>query len=121
MKACRWTRLIWTVLVCFAAGCASTPKIDWSSRVGNYTYDQAILELGPPDKAAELSDGTLVADWSSRTRSGPVFSFGLGTGFYGRNSAVSVGQSVSTGGAGAQLRLTFDPDRRLRQWSGRYP
>src|SRR5258708_32221071 len=43
-------------------GCA-TYKIDWSPRVGNYTYDQAVLELGPPGKYSNLKDGTPVAEW----------------------------------------------------------
>ena len=47
------------------AGCV-TPKIDWSARVGHYTYDQAVTEFGPPDKMAKLSDGTTVADWLER-------------------------------------------------------
>jgi hypothetical protein len=45
------------------AGCATTPKINWQARVGNYTYDQAVRESGPPDKSAKLSDGTTVATW----------------------------------------------------------
>ena len=49
----------------FLIGCAST-KIDWNSRIGNYTYDQAVLELGPPDKYAKLTDGTVVAEWMTR-------------------------------------------------------
>ncbi|MHC1763880.1 MAG: hypothetical protein AB9869_06165 [Verrucomicrobiia bacterium] len=106
--------LLWT-------GCASTPKVDWASRVGNYTYDQAILELGPPDKVAELSDGSVVADWISRARSDPALTVGLGTGFYGHNSAFSLGQSVGTVPSARQLRLTFGPDKRLTSWSGRYP
>src|SRR5208282_3567728 len=44
------------------AGCV-TPRIDWVARVGNYTYDQAVMEFGPPDKSAKLSDGTTVAEW----------------------------------------------------------
>jgi hypothetical protein len=44
------------------AGCV-TPKIDWAARVGNFTYDQAVMEFGPPDKYAKLSDGTAVAEW----------------------------------------------------------
>lgn len=47
------------------SGCAST-KIDWDSRIGNYTHDQAVIELGPPDKEAKLTDGTIVAEWMTR-------------------------------------------------------
>ncbi|HEY5298549.1 MAG TPA: hypothetical protein VIK59_11560 [Verrucomicrobiae bacterium] len=45
------------------AGCATTPRINWPARIGNYTYDQAILDFGPPDKSAKLSDGGIVAEW----------------------------------------------------------
>lgn len=42
-------------------GCAT--QIDWKSRVGSYTYDDAIKELGPPDKVAVTSDQVTVAEW----------------------------------------------------------
>jgi hypothetical protein len=48
------------------AGCV-TEKIDWAVRVGVYTHDQAILDLGPPDKSAKLSDGTVVAEWLTQS------------------------------------------------------
>jgi hypothetical protein len=55
----------------FLTACA-TNKIDWQSRVGNFTYDQAVLEFGPPDKEATLQDGTRVAEWlTSRGRGRP--------------------------------------------------
>jgi hypothetical protein len=47
------------------AGCLA-PKIDWQARIGNYTYDQAVVEFGPPDKSAKLTDGTTVAEWLTR-------------------------------------------------------
>src|ERR1035438_7574441 len=56
----KWLAIMLAALV--LAGCV-TQKIDWPARVGNYTYDQAIMKLGPPDKSAKLTDGTVVADW----------------------------------------------------------
>jgi len=44
------------------AGCA-TGRINWEGRVGHYTFDEAVREMGPPDKSAVLSDGTRVAEW----------------------------------------------------------
>ena len=44
------------------AGCA-TQRVDWAARVGHYTYDQAVAEMGPPDKQAKLADGTTVGEW----------------------------------------------------------
>jgi hypothetical protein len=106
-------------LLSFAfSGCKSTPKIDWSSRVGNYTYDQAVAELGPPDKSATLSDGKTVAEWI-RHSSGGV-SFGLGTGFYGGHTGVGIGQSVGTGYGDKVLRLVFGPDNKLLEWKKNY-
>jgi hypothetical protein len=46
----------------FLLACA-TNKVDWQSRVGNYTYDQAVLEMGVPDRSTTLSDGSIVGEW----------------------------------------------------------
>jgi len=43
-------------------GCA-TPKTNWSALVGKVTYDEVVLDVGPPDKQAKLQDGTVVAEW----------------------------------------------------------
>lgn len=78
-----------TLFVCgvlFLTGCLSEPKIDWQSRVGSYTYDQAITELGVPDRSATLSDGQVVGEWlTSRgaeygtSRGGPFRGFAIQT------------------------------------------
>lgn len=49
--------------IVFLTGCVTGPKIDWDSQVGHYTYDKAVLEMGPPDRTAVLTDGTRVAEW----------------------------------------------------------
>ena len=105
--------LLLALLGFFFAGCSSTPKVDWDSRIGNYTYDQAVTELGPPDKTATLSDGRTVADWITHSHGG--LSFGLGTGFYGSHSAVGTGVGTSTGYRDRVLRLTFGPDGKLQE------
>jgi hypothetical protein len=98
-----------------AVGCASTPKVDWDSRVGSYTFDQAVLEMGPPERASDLSEGSKVAEWFLRP--GSSMSFGVGTGYYGSGGGVGVGQSVSSGRSGQYLRLTFDPAGVLTHWA----
>ena len=98
------------------AGCKSTPKVDWNSRIGNYTYDQAVAELGPPDKTAKLSDGKTVADWIKHSQGGGM-SFGVGTGFYsGGGTAVGTGVSTSSGYPDQVLRLTFGPVGKLLEF-----
>src|SRR5689334_7361735 len=79
-------------------GCASTPKVDWNSRIGSFTYDQTVAEMGPPDKSTQLSDGSSVAEWF--VKQGSSFSFGVGTGRYSGGSSVGVGQSVNTSRSG---------------------
>ena len=114
-------------VICFAiwfamlnlllAGCSSTPPVDWNSRIGNYTYDQAVTDLGPPDKTAKLSDGKTVADWVTH-RHGSGLSFGVGTGFYsGGSTAVGTGVGTSTGYSDRVLRLTFGPDGKLLEYN----
>jgi hypothetical protein len=59
----------------------ATNKVDWQSRVGNYSYDQAVLEFGPPDKEATLQNGTRVSEWlTSRGRSNGGFATYMGRG-----------------------------------------
>ena len=74
------------------AGCKTTKPVDWNSRVGTYTFDQAVTELGPPDKQTTLSDSKLVAQWITRRNGGSSFS--VGTGFYTGGVGVGVGHSV---------------------------
>jgi hypothetical protein len=95
--------------------CSTTPPIDWNSRVGNYTFDQAVAELGPPDKQAKLSDGRTVAEWITGRSGGGALS--VGTGVYGRSTGVGVSQTVGTGGAYRVLRLVFDKDGKLESWT----
>jgi hypothetical protein len=67
-------------LCCLLIGCAST-RIDWNGRIDVYNYDQAVTELGPPDRFAKLTDGTIVAEWMTRRgySGGPVgMSYGYG-------------------------------------------
>lgn len=98
-------------------GCAG-PKIDWAARIGNYTFDQAVLELGPPDKQAKLQDGTLVADWLTRrgyaqTYGGAGYMAGTGVpyGYYGPFYAGN-----TTVWPDRFLRLVFGSDGKLKDW-----
>jgi len=110
----RMPLLLGCFLALLLAGCSSTPKVDWNSRVGTFPYDQAVAEMGPPDKSAKLTDESTVAEWFIKR--GSSVSFGVGTGFYGGGSSVGVGQTVTTSPAGEYLRLTFGADGKLTRW-----
>lgn len=107
--------LLLPLLAVVLAGCVTTPKIDWPARVGSYTYDQAVTELGPPDKAAKLSDGVTVAEWQVRPAqiivtpgpyvAPPFYYYGPFTPMYS-----------TTRFPATYLRLTFAPDGRLKQF-----
>jgi len=96
------------------SGCTTKPKVDWNSRMGGFTYDQAVIEMGPPDRLTEISEGRKVADWVTGRTSSPRMSFGIGT--YGSSGGVGVG--TGTGGNPIEkiLRLTFDKEGQLLHW-----
>jgi hypothetical protein len=95
-------------------GCASKPKPDWDQRVGSYTYDEAVRELGPPVDSAKLQDGSTVAEWFLKYGSQMSFSFGAGT--YGAGGGVGAGQTVTPPPKAYYLRLTFGADNKLQRW-----
>lgn len=98
--------------------CATTPKVNWNTRIGNYTYDQVVLELGPPEKTATLQDGTRVGDWLIARG----YSHGFGAPalgpypaypyFYGPPSTYY----SELPSPDRLLRLTFSPDGKLASW-----
>lgn len=106
------------VLAVCLSGCQTTPKVDWTGRIGAYTFDQAVIDFGPPDKLAILTDGTKVAEWlTSRGYShGYVTTLGAPYpyhhGFYGPPS-VYYSEPASPD---RFLRLTFLPDGKLSAW-----
>jgi hypothetical protein len=106
------------LIALLVAGCATTSRIDWASRVGNYTYEQAVLEIGPPDKSAKLSDGTTVAEWL--TRRGYTYSYAP-FGYYGYSPWWYGPAYLDTYSSPDYfLRLIFGPDNRLRDWKRFY-
>jgi hypothetical protein len=95
------------------AGCATGPKIDWAARIGHFTYDQAVLELGPPDKMAKLDNGIIVANWVTQR----AYSYGTGGAVaYGYPGAVIVPGYTQNYSPTYYLRLTFGADGQLTAW-----
>jgi len=100
------------MVLALCAGCVT--RIDWQARVGTYSYDQAIIELGPPGKSAKLTDGTVVADWM--TQRSQVFIVNNGP-YYPYGEVGPVGPAITSVNTPAYfLRLTFDPAGKLKSW-----
>jgi hypothetical protein len=118
--------LILAALCGLAAGCTSSPKsekpdpkkINWSERIGSYTYEQAVADLGKPAVVGESNDGRQ-AEWILRRSPHMSFGFGVGTGSFGSHGGVGVGvgSTVSPPPSGEYLQLKFGPDGQLREWS----
>lgn len=108
-------------------GCSSSPKpnlskaeaskVNWSERVGTYTYDQALADLGKPEVVGESGTGK-TAEWVLQRSPRMSFGFGVGGASFGGGSGVGVGvgSSVSPPPRGENLRLVFDKDGRLKEW-----
>lgn len=94
------------------AGCV-TPRIDWTVRMGHYSYDQAIKDFGPPDKYAKLTDGTIVAEWL--TQRGPVVvqTQPFYPGPYGLGGPIPVTSYSEFNSPNYYMRLTFAPNGLL--------
>jgi len=107
------------MLLMAAAGCA-TNKIDWTSRVGVYSFDQAVLDMGPPAKQAKLEDGTVVADWLTRRGYVEPYPAPYYYGYRYRPYGPAYVAPVMTSTPNVYLRLTFSPDSKLADWKRVY-
>ena len=110
------------VLALLAGGCASGTKavikdIDWGSRMGTYTYEEALAELGKPDVIGQSSEG-MIAEWVLERSPNVTFGFGFGGVGYGRHTStgVGVGTTVSPPPSGEFLHLRFDNEGKLAEW-----
>lgn len=94
-------------------GCA-TPHVDWAARVGHYTYEQAVKDMGKPEEQDKLTNGTLVAEWLVQRgythAEGEPGPYGP---FYPTHTKTYTVPSQ-------YLRLTFGPDSQLSTWKKLY-
>ena len=67
------------------AGCQALQQVDWDGRIGQFSYEQAVAELGQPTGETKLPGGMRRAEWITNTGS-------------------SMGRALV--GAGTQLRTT---------------
>jgi hypothetical protein len=123
-EAClaHWALFAAILVILLLGGCATRPKInpniDWNSRIGSYTYEQTLAELGKPDVIAESSDGRTM-DWIIKRSPNMSFGFGVGNALYGPHvgTGVGVGTTVAPPPHGEYLRLIFDQQNRLKAWT----
>ena len=101
------------LLVILIVGC-TTMHTDWNARIGHYTYDDAVKELGLPDRYGKLSTGQLVAEWITRYPVGSttyvspgIYGYGPGGGFI-TTTPPSYYESI--------LQLTFETNNVLSAW-----
>jgi len=105
----------------FIAGCATNPPVAWDSRVGHYTYAQAVHELGPPNRQIQLSNGSSEYRWIARTSPvNPGYHAGGmdNNGMNGVNNGFGIGHGP--GISDRYLQLTFDTSGVLTAWSKNY-
>ena len=119
----RWGRLLFIVLLFSAASCVYGPRVtvedsEWGARIGKYTYQEALAELGEPQLIGESSEGK-IAEWVLRQSIPFSIGFGFGGIGYGHHSStgVGVGTSVSPPPRGEYLHLRFDRDGKLAEWT----
>ena len=106
--------VILALAVAFLTGCATPPPVNWDSRVGHYTYAQAVTDFGPPDRQARLSDGKAVYKWFVQPLVAPRFNSGMS--YYG-STGFGAGQTPGGGYSNQMLQLTFDTNGTLNAWS----
>jgi hypothetical protein len=109
--------VILALAIALLTGCATPSPVDWASRVGHYSYNQAISEFGLPSRQSRLSDGKVVSKWFVQPPVGPRFNSGMS--YYGSNG-FGAGQTPGGGYNNQMLQLTFDTNGTLIAWSKTY-
>ncbi|MDB6065615.1 MAG: hypothetical protein JWR26_1823 [Pedosphaera sp.] len=102
------------------AGCTTKSTQTWNSRVGSYTVRQAVKDLGRPNKAQQLGDGTQIGTWMVRAGTRGALTQGRGPTFAARAFDYTVLPRDSPYIPDKNLRLLFGPDGKLIAWDHQY-
>jgi hypothetical protein len=106
------------LILAFLIGGCVTQHVNWQSRAGSYTYDDAVREYGPADKHEQLTDGTIIADWivrEGRTLTTPQ-PYLMGPDNMGPAQPAFNSSYVPT----YFMELTFGPDGKLKSYKNYY-
>jgi len=103
------------LFVLVLAGCITAGKTQWAARVGHYTLEQAVLELGTPTKSALLLDGEIMVEWVTPNEEN-VKPNGPNQEWPGHYHGGMAGVSAPPSFPASHLRLTFAPDETLTDW-----
>jgi hypothetical protein len=99
-------------------GCATTSSNNWDQRVGTYTWDDALVELGTPTRVSDLAGGVKAAEWvKTRGLSGPTTA---PPPVYTRDQILTPNQTRGWSAPDKVLRLMFTPDGKLLDWKKNY-
>jgi hypothetical protein len=109
--------LLLLVVAGLLCGC-STAAINWDNRVGVYSWQDALTELGSPDRVADLEGGVKAAEWiTPRTTGRPTAAT---TPAYVRGDRVEPTPTYGVQAPDKVLRLSFTPDGKLLDWDRNY-
>ena len=98
------------------AGCQALQQVDWDGRIGRFSYEQAVAELGRPVEETKLSGGMRRAEWI--TNSGDSMGRALAGPGYNRRTwgLVPLEPTEIHRLRDRYLRLIFDKAGRLVAW-----
>lgn len=104
----------WLVVLILLAGCHSTsPLVNWDRRIGHYSYDLALVDLGVPVRSTTLNNGSIVADWLTNPgKPGADEAIGFETQTFLESPFPDRVPPTPN----QYLRLTFGPDQQLTGW-----
>jgi len=104
------------------AGCKTAPPSQkWTDRVGHYSYQQAVADMGTPVKTQRLSDGDMVAEWAQNGPPGDnVVSFTSNRSGAPTESPTPDEKAFPDKSYNQVLALTFDTNDVLVAWQMNY-
>lgn len=113
--------LAFGTVVLILTGCQSkpvekAPLVDWNNRIGNYTHDLALQDLGTPAHEVMLANHTIVSDWITKSATPGTLNEYPMVGYTPPIVLDSPFPNHLQPTPYYHLRLTFGPDQKLRAW-----